>query len=152
MTSDQTTSTRKLGTEIACRQGYEVNPLQRRPFSMHLLACLWNSNNGSFFALVQLVSLYLRNKEVYAIIWCFFYIATHLVVTIVGICRSEKPRGLRHLLSSLAWTLAGHSGRAVWGMNCLRSLGRWDRGFESHLRHGCLVCVCVYSVLVLSYV
>jgi hypothetical protein len=26
------------------------------------------------------------------------------------------------------------------------------RGFESHLRHGCLVCVCVYSVIVLSCV
>jgi hypothetical protein len=24
-----------------------------------------------------------------------------------------------------------HSGRAVWGMNCLRSLEHWDRGFES---------------------
>jgi hypothetical protein len=23
-------------------------------------------------------------------------------------------------------------------MNCLRSLERWDRGFESHSRHGCL--------------
>jgi hypothetical protein len=32
-------------------------------------------------------------------------------------------------------------------MNCLCSLGRWDRGFESHLRHGCFVCVCVYSLL-----
>jgi hypothetical protein len=32
-------------------------------------------------------------------------------------------------------------------MNCLRSLGRCDRGFESHSRHGCLCvhlfCVCV---------
>jgi hypothetical protein len=32
-------------------------------------------------------------------------------------------------------------------MNCLRSLGHWDRGFESHSRHGCLYvlsfCVCV---------
>jgi hypothetical protein len=32
-------------------------------------------------------------------------------------------------------------------MNCLPSLGRWDRGFESHSRHGCLClrlfCVCV---------
>jgi hypothetical protein len=31
---------------------------------------------------------------------------------------------------------------------CLRSLGRWDRGFESHSGHGCLVSVCVYSVCV----
>jgi hypothetical protein len=32
-------------------------------------------------------------------------------------------------------------------MNCLRSLEHWDRGFESHSRHGCLCvrlfCVCV---------
>jgi hypothetical protein len=34
-------------------------------------------------------------------------------------------------------------------MNCLRPLKRWDRGFESHLRHG---SVCVYSVFVLSCV
>jgi hypothetical protein len=33
------------------------------------------------------------------------------------------------------------------GMNCLRSLALWDRGFESHSTHGCLCvrlfCVCV---------
>jgi hypothetical protein len=31
------------------------------------------------------------------------------------------------------------------GMNCLRSLESWDRGFESDSRHGCLClfCVCV---------
>jgi hypothetical protein len=34
-------------------------------------------------------------------------------------------------------------------MNCLLSLGRWDCGFESHSRHGCLVCVWVYSVFIL---
>jgi hypothetical protein len=27
--------------------------------------------------------------------------------------------------------LAGHSGRAVQGMKCLRPLEHWDRGFES---------------------
>jgi hypothetical protein len=32
---------------------------------------------------------------------------------------------------------AVHSGRAVCGMNFLRPLKHWDRGFESHLRHGC---------------
>jgi hypothetical protein len=31
-----------------------------------------------------------------------------------------------------------HSGRTVYGMNCLRSLEGWDRGFESHSRHGYL--------------
>jgi hypothetical protein len=30
-------------------------------------------------------------------------------------------------------------------MNCLRSLGRWDRGFESHSRHGYL-CMRLFSV------
>jgi hypothetical protein len=34
-------------------------------------------------------------------------------------------------------------------MNCLRSLERWDRGFESHSRHGglCVRLFCVYVVL-----
>jgi hypothetical protein len=40
---------------------------------------------------------------------------------------------------------ADHSGRVVQGMNCLRSLELWDRGIESHSRHGCrrvrLFCV-----------
>jgi hypothetical protein len=31
-----------------------------------------------------------------------------------------------------------HSVRAVQSMNRLRSLEHWDRGFESHWRHGCL--------------
>jgi hypothetical protein len=34
----------------------------------------------------------------------------------------------------------------------LHSLGSRDRGFKSHTRHGCLVCVCVYSEFVLSCV
>jgi hypothetical protein len=34
--------------------------------------------------------------------------------------------------------VADHSGRAVKGMNCLLPLKHWDRGFESHLRHGYL--------------
>jgi hypothetical protein len=34
----------------------------------------------------------------------------------------------------------------------VRSLGRWDRGFKSHLRYGCLVCVRFYCVFVLSCV
>jgi hypothetical protein len=46
-------------------------------------------------------------------------------------------------------TSADNSGRAVLGMNFLRPLERWDRGFEFHSRHGCL---CVYSVFVFSCV
>jgi hypothetical protein len=43
--------------------------------------------------------------------------------------------------------LAGHGSRAVYGMHCLRSLGRWDRGFKTNTRHGCLTCVCVFLCL-----
>jgi hypothetical protein len=39
-----------------------------------------------------------------------------------------------------------HGGRAVGGMNYLRWLESWDRGFESHSRHKCLcafiLCLC----------
>jgi hypothetical protein len=43
---------------------------------------------------------------------------------------------------------AGYSELQPVTVACLRSLGRWDRAFESHSGHGCLVCVCVYSVCV----
>jgi hypothetical protein len=42
---------------------------------------------------------------------------------------------------------ADHSGRAVEGMNCLRSPERWDHEFESRSRHGCL---CAFILFVLS--
>jgi hypothetical protein len=44
---------------------------------------------------------------------------------------------------------ASHGGRAVYGMKYVRSLEHWDRGFESHLWHGCLrlFCLCVGSGL-----
>jgi hypothetical protein len=42
---------------------------------------------------------------------------------------------------------AYHNGRAVYGVNCLRLLERWDRGFESYSRHGCLYCVRLFSVV-----
>jgi hypothetical protein len=49
--------------------------------------------------------------------------------------------------------LSGNAMKAGHGsMNYLRSLGRCDREFESHLGHGCLVCIGVYSVFVLSCV
>jgi hypothetical protein len=37
-------------------------------------------------------------------------------------------------------------------MNFLRLFERWGPGFESHPRHGYLVCVCVFSVFMLSCV
>jgi hypothetical protein len=43
-------------------------------------------------------------------------------------------------------TVMSLKSRAVWGMNSLRSLESWDRGFKSHPRHGCLcaiiLCLC----------
>jgi hypothetical protein len=56
---------------------------------------------------------------------------------------------MRHLVLSL-WLYSpldpDHSGRAVEGMNCLHSLERWDRGFESHSRHGCLYYMRLFCV------
>jgi hypothetical protein len=40
----------------------------------------------------------------------------------------------------------------VTAMYSLRSLWSWDHGLESYRRHGFLVCVCVYSVFLLSCV
>jgi hypothetical protein len=36
-----------------------------------------------------------------------------------------------------------HSSCAVYDMNCRCSPERWDRGYESHARHGCVYSVCV---------
>jgi hypothetical protein len=49
----------------------------------------------------------------------------------------------------LSIVTADYSVRAVWGMNCFRTLQRWDRGFEYHSRYGCLClfCVCIGSGL-----
>jgi hypothetical protein len=48
--------------------------------------------------------------------------------------------------------VAGLGGRAVLGMNCLRSLDSEERGFGSHAKDGCL-CMrlfCVRVVLCLA--
>jgi hypothetical protein len=37
-----------------------------------------------------------------------------------------------------------HSGSAVSDMNRLRPFERWDRGFESHSKHGCLCAFILY--------
>jgi hypothetical protein len=51
---------------------------------------------------------------------------------------SGVSRSKRVILMHVNRVDADHSGRVVYSMNCLRSLERWDRGFESHSRHGCL--------------
>jgi hypothetical protein len=54
-------------------------------------------------------------------------------------------------MENYAWILiykADRSGRTVKGMNRLRQLQHWDRGFESHSRHECLfafiLCLCCH--------
>jgi hypothetical protein len=58
-------------------------------------------------------------------------------------------------LASIEYIFHSFNSQLIWrhsqwprckGMNCLHLLERWDRGFESHSRHGCLypfICVCV---------
>jgi hypothetical protein len=46
------------------------------------------------------------------------------------------------------YTLITVADRAVSGMNCLRSLERWDRGFESHSKHVYLYCVRLFCMCV----
>jgi hypothetical protein len=54
-------------------------------------------------------------------------------------------------LPNMLWYLknqyAGRGGRAVWGMNSLRSLRYRDCEFESRPGHGCLICVPVFLCL-----
>jgi hypothetical protein len=59
---------------------------------------------------------------------------------------------LTGIVRAMKQYVAGHSSHAAYGMNCLCTLGHWDHGFESHSWHGCLVCVCIYSVFVLFFV
>jgi hypothetical protein len=49
-------------------------------------------------------------------------------------------------LTTLIISRAGHGRRAVWGMNCLRSLRCRDRRFESYW--GMDVCVRLFCVCV----
>jgi hypothetical protein len=48
----------------------------------------------------------------------------------------------------IMFAVAHHSGRAVWGTKCFRSLESWDRRFKSHSRHACLYCVPLLCVCV----
>jgi hypothetical protein len=47
-----------------------------------------------------------------------------------------------HMINNIA--VPDQSGGAVYGMNCLRPLKNWYRGFECHLKHD--VCVRLFSV------
>jgi hypothetical protein len=55
-------------------------------------------------------------------------------------------------LHTFKFTVADHSGSAVYGMKCLRSLERWDREFESHARRGRPYFVRIFRVCVVLYV
>jgi hypothetical protein len=52
-----------------------------------------------------------------------------------------------NLASSIYINKAGRRSGVVRGMNSLRSLRPWLRGFESRLGHGCLMCVGVFLCL-----
>jgi hypothetical protein len=69
------------------------------------------------------------------------------------ICKSfsQKPQLEENTSKNQTWredniAIVDHSGRAVWGINCLRFLAHWGRGFETHSSHGCLstfiLCLC----------
>jgi hypothetical protein len=59
---------------------------------------------------------------------------------------SPSYKVLPQVLIAIIILTAGHSSRAVWSMNRLRSLEHWDRGFESHSRHGCM-CTFILCML-----
>jgi hypothetical protein len=48
------------------------------------------------------------------------------------------------------WKLYAATQDSPYGMNCLRPLKHWDRGFESHSRHGCLCTFILYLCCPLS--
>jgi hypothetical protein len=61
--------------------------------------------------------------------------------TLVHFTRSTR----RHIPEDgILHCLADNGGRSVWGMNCLRPLEHWGRGFESQLRNGCLCAFILY--------
>jgi hypothetical protein len=71
-----------------------------------------------------------------------------------AIHREQTVREVEQNIALSSSSIADHSGRAVQGMNSLLSLEHWDRGFESHSKHGymcafilCLCCsVCSYRL------
>jgi hypothetical protein len=67
------------------------------------------------------------------------------------LCSSNAKGKIIMNYQSIKMWKADHGGRAVWGMNCLRPLERWDRGFESYSRHECL-CVRLFCAYVVLYV
>jgi hypothetical protein len=67
---------------------------------------------------------------------------------LVCTCREYSlMRNEQNIYNYIGLSATDHTGRAVYGMNCLRSLGRCHPEFESHSRHGYLrvrlFCVCV---------
>jgi hypothetical protein len=58
----------------------------------------------------------------------------------------QGPLGLWCQGGKKVCSCADHNGRAVEGMNRLRPLERWGRGFEFHSRYDVIVslfCICV---------
>jgi hypothetical protein len=70
-----------------------------------------------------------------------------LVTGRVCVPKKLQKEASDYIYTLVASIIADHSGRAVEGMNCLRSLEIWDRGFESHSRHGCVFILCSCAIL-----
>jgi hypothetical protein len=64
-------------------------------------------------------------------------------------CVRDDENNLCDIFMSMDFVFADHSGRAVYGMNRLRLLEHWGRGFETRSRHewpyAFILCLC-YSV------
>jgi hypothetical protein len=56
------------------------------------------------------------------------------------------PTALCPYMSRVSYLITDFLRLSLRILNCLRSLERWDRGFESLSRHGCLYCVRLYCV------
>jgi hypothetical protein len=89
-----------------------------------------------------------------------FSFKTITFLLICDVLHWTDRQGFAGLMQTFLWRLnyynltavdiwLGHSGRAVWGVNRFRHVEHWDRGFESHSRHGCL---CPFILFVLFFV
>jgi hypothetical protein len=81
--------------------------------------------------------------------YCWFKIcSSDAIVVLLGRLEVSTFEDYSTGNGSLSAMPVNHSGRAVSGMNRLRPLEHWDRGFESHSRHGCVYCVRLFCVCV----
>jgi hypothetical protein len=106
-----------------------------------LVACLAYSSTVK----IEAICSYEISIDFYRTRW--HYILEHTIILRVFFSKGPGVFFVETITESTAY----HNGHAVRGMKCLCSLEHWDRGLESHLRHGCLsaavLCLCVGSGL-----